>query len=98
MEVDSLNCLSSSEPLVEIQVIDDTRQPMNEVLTDFITDFAGRLDDRSKYNTSLEYASLTEPSAALSCLMRNRPCLLPVAVWHLSLLLKRRIHFKSIID
>ncbi|WP_418748203.1 InlB B-repeat-containing protein [Frisingicoccus sp.] len=54
VNVNPLNFLPSGDPVVDIQVVDDTSQTMNEVLTSFISSFADSLDGREKYNTSLE--------------------------------------------
>ncbi len=54
VNVDPLNFLPGGDPVVDIQVVDDTSQTMNEVLTRFITAFAGSLDGRDEYADSLE--------------------------------------------
>ncbi len=54
IEVNPLSFLASGDPFIEVQVLDDTRQTMNEVLTRFITSFVGSINGRETYNASLE--------------------------------------------
>ncbi len=54
VNVNPLNFLPGGDPMVDIQIVDDTSQTMNEVLTRFITAFAGSLDGRNEYTASLE--------------------------------------------
>lgn len=54
VNVNPLNFLPGGDPLIDIQIVDDTSQTMNEVLTRFITAFAGSLESREEYNSALE--------------------------------------------
>ncbi|MBR5872370.1 MAG: hypothetical protein IKZ06_01825, partial [Oscillospiraceae bacterium] len=49
------NFLPSGEPLVEIKIVDDTRQTMAEMLGEFITSFADHVHGRDVYYNILEH-------------------------------------------
>ncbi len=54
VKVDPLAFLPSGDPFISINVIDDTRQTMNSVLTRFITGFVGSIDGRNAYYDILQ--------------------------------------------
>ena len=54
VSVNPLNFLPGGDPIVDIQIVDDTSQTMNEVLTQFITAFADSLEGRENYHAALE--------------------------------------------